>query len=370
MKLLPKFQPGGIIRRDGDPYEYTKLSNGKVAYRNKGSNEPWSTPSSQRSTQAINDLFGQQGNSIFKINSPFDLTKSQTPSRSYAPMLPMYKKDSTVATQRFLQSKGYKIADDGAWGPKTQAAYDDWNKKQQAKPITTGHEKSVTDYLNDITGAVKKGVEVAVSPVTESLKYVGTKVRDYASSHSSGIVGQAAPFVSDILGLKTPMTEKSFTPAELALFKTIKDNPNNPNIKEFKTKDSKGKSIIIPADKRRQNTEAHFMYYAENGTPEQKEAARSLMNKIGQGTVANIGTDQPIDYYNFNKSVNDSFSNIDKAKELIRRPGEDEISYGKRIGTRVIGPMLGTTGTAENDKVGQPTILSTIKKGGLIKRKK
>jgi hypothetical protein len=249
--------------------------------------------------------------------------------------------------QDMLRNAGYKIKSDGVWGSRSQAAYDDYLSKQPAP---------------------------AVAPKPQNLyNKIGGGLRDAIMSSSNGVVGQAAPFVADILGVTAPMTEKSFTPEQLSLLKTIKANPNNQNIGNYKTTNAKGETIIIPANKRRENTEAHFLYYQKNGTPEQKAAASALLNTIGQGTVANMGSSKPMDYYNFNKSVNDKYAanQVDEFKQRVNSAGvpEDTTSYLKRIGTRVLGPKFGTVGLPGYDNVGQPTVLASIKTGGLIKRK-
>lgn len=39
-------------------------------------------------------------------------------------------KDNIVEWQKYLNSQGYKLAEDGIWGKKSQSAYDDWQSKQ------------------------------------------------------------------------------------------------------------------------------------------------------------------------------------------------------------------------------------------------
>ena len=351
MKLLPKFQPGGIIRRNGDPYEYTKNSKGQYSYRKKRSNDSW-TIASGSAASSISKLFDKSPTSSntpttnsqgvpLMIAKP-DENRHSLYNTSLISKPKVYDMNDVInsnneyqinkikARQQDLKNKGYNIVVDGVWGKKSQAAADAYaakTKQSTVKPVTTTTPNPTTTVEPERTFA--------------------SRTRDFLLRHTdSPMLAGGIMMASDAFGINAPLTEKAMNQSEKDVVKQLGANLKEGEVKQFGYGDGTGKSSMATPDE--------YKPFGDNQVL--NDAMRKISGIYGRGYITKKNGKLVINggEYDFNQSDSRKVATAGERWDYARENGASIGSALKgtaQAALRNIAPSINTVDYDERDMI-------------------
>jgi len=160
---------------------------------------------------------------IDPLNMAAKSTLNQLESSNLSP-----ERQKVMKYQQMLQSKGFNIAADGAWGPETQKAYESYIKSKTAPAAKSTVKPAAKSVVNSPAKTIKTSYDPAVTP---SNKYTGpysTRVNPAVNTRS----------YSDNTRLANPVRPYSVKGS---------GNPNQPQLKATSKKSTPYKAVGINA---------------------------------------------------------------------------------------------------------------------------
>lgn len=197
-KLIKKFKPGGVVRVEGDPYEYTKDGN-TYSYRKVGSNTPW-TKAVGEASKAIQDKVyggGSNSNASTSISDMDSIMATLHPNRI---IVDSSNKNSNQGTLRALSSQ--EVADWKAQNKKDKVLEAiGWQNKAGNPALLQGLAKTVgASALAGVVGAYAPWLAAgySASRLPKDVNYI-----NYAYTDGSTADKIAAPIMTglDLAGL-------------------------------------------------------------------------------------------------------------------------------------------------------------------------
>lgn len=341
MKLIPKYQNGKVITREGDPYEYIRQANGIVQYRIKGSNTQWLNPKSQKATSAINAVLGNLESKSNNNGVPTYLAKNPIPASGNflkfgasqpSPKIIMDDITSRLKPrqytdvekkQSFLKQNGYpNLVVDGKWGPKSEAAYNDWNKKQSIINATSKQSENINNLS------------------------VGAKTRDFLLRHiDSPMIAGGVMQISDALGINDPLTANALSTQDKNLIKEWATSLPEGKVIKFSYEDKTGKSAMANPDE-----------YKPFENDELNESMRKISGIYGRGFIKKENGVVTLNggEYDFNQSATRTIASPKERWAYAKETGSSTKSALKGTAQSImrnIAPYINTVDYDERDQI-------------------